>query len=61
MHCTNEKGGSQNYRRHQLLGGGKRKDHRGENGIANTKTGGHFKEGVVICVNAPKLRAERTH
>lgn len=30
--------------------------HRGENGIVNTKRGENFEEGMVICVNAPKIR-----
>lgn len=33
----------------------------GENGVASTKRGENFKVGMVICVNAPTLRAERTH
>lgn len=29
---------------------------RGGHGIANTKRGESFKEGLVICVTAPKIR-----
>lgn len=35
--------------------------YRGENGVANTKRGETFKKGIVTCINAPKLRAERIY
>ena len=32
-----------------------------ENGITNTKRGEKFKEGTVMCVNAPEFRTGRTY
>lgn len=53
------KAGAMGHTNIQEVGEGRAKKvgrYRGENGITNTKRGEDFKEGMVICVTAPKLR-----